>query len=336
MNIEKKTLELFELVDNRSYTEDKIDKVKALLSEGADPNYRQKEYPNETILYRVISCWYDDQRLEIVKLLFKYGVDFNMLSDIFYPLATAVGKNDIALVEFMLENGVNQGLDYALKCAIESDNIAIVTLLLTYDVDLNVFEPFEESYLTFCSEAYRCRDLKKQYEVVPGIAIAKLLIKNGADPNGIKNDSSPILEAIRHDFFDLIDCLLESGAITAPLIPIFKYANTVQMFDFLMEKGVIKNVDKIGSENQETALIYHSQQNNIEIVKYLIEKKANLYHVDIHQKTAFHYVLWSENINHIDFMLEFYDVKKCHAISSVLDGIDNKKIISILKTILEF
>lgn len=51
------TTELFELVDKRKYTNADFEKIKSLLSEGADPNFRQKEYPNETVLHRIISSW---------------------------------------------------------------------------------------------------------------------------------------------------------------------------------------------------------------------------------------------------------------------------------------
>lgn len=75
---------------------------------------------------------------------------------------------------------------------------------------------------------------------------------------------------------------------------------------------------------------YHTIQLNIGIVKYLITNGADLYHKDIHNRTVFHYTLWSEDSSFIDY----YDVKKCHKISSVFDGTDHKKTIEILKTIL--
>lgn len=328
------TLDLFELADKGKYNPDDLEKIKKLLSEGADPNFREDDYPNETVLYRVISSWEDQNRLEVVKILLTFGVDFNQTSDVFFPIDKAVCNNDFALVQFMLENGADQGLDYALKSAIERNNIDLVKLLLSCNIDLDDFEPYSKSYLTFCCEAYRIRDINVQYEIQPGIEIAKLLLSHGADPNGIDDDSSPLLEAVSHNFYELINLLLENGATLEPGISVSHYVNTPEMFQFLVDKGVIKDLNEIDISTAKTPLIYHTIQLNIDLVKYLITNGANIYHTDIHKRTAFHYALWSENLSFIDYLLKHYDVKKCHEISSVFDGTDHKKTIDKLKTIL--
>nr|WP_315239704.1 ankyrin repeat domain-containing protein [uncultured Flavobacterium sp.] len=329
------TTELFELVDKRKYTNADFEKIKSLLSEGADPNFRQKEYPNETVLHRIISSWENKNRLEIVKLLFEFGVNFNLTSDIFYPIDKAVIEGDIDLVQFMLENGVNQGLDYALKSAIERDNIDLATLLISFGINVNVAVPYAKSYLIFCCEAYRIRDRNTKYQTQPGIKMAQLLVNQGIDVNGIANDSTPILEAIAHNFYELIDLLVDYGAVIRDEINVPLWVNTVQMFQFLVNKGIIKNLNKIMLPTEQTPLIYHSAQSNFEIVKYLIQNGANLYHADKHKKTAFHYALYTENLAFIDYLLDHYDVKKCHEISSVFNEIDDKKTINKLKTILD-
>jgi ankyrin repeat protein len=328
------TAELFELVDQHQYTVADLEKIKSLLSKDADPNYRQKDYPNETILYRVISSHDEKKQLEIVKLLLDYGVDFNLISDIFYPIDQAVSNDNIVLVQFMLENGASHGLDEALKSAIERNYIDMVKLLLSRNVAYNEFKPYSKSYLTFCCEAYRLRDRSQQYEIQPGIVVAKLLLDQGADPNGINNDSSPLLEAVRHDFYELVNVLLDNGILVQPEICVSHYVNTPEMFQFLVDNEVIKDANEINLITEQTPLIYHTIQLNIGLVKYLIANGGNLYHKDIHNRTAFHYALWSEDSQFIDYLLDYYDVKKCHKISSVFDGTDHKKTIDKLKTIL--
>lgn len=329
------TKELFELVDKSSYDSTDLEKIKSLLSQNANPNYRQEEYPAETILYRVISsCGEEKERLEIVKLLVEYGVDLNLTSDIFYPICKAVDNGDIVLVKFMLENGATEGLDEALKSAIEGDHIHLVKLLVSYNVDLYEFEPYSKSYLTFCCEAYRVRDRNEQYEIQPGIEIAKLLLNKGIDPNGIDDDSSPLLEAIRHNFYELVNLLLDNGAAVASGICASHYVNTVEMFQFLVDKGVIKDLNETSLPEEISPLIYHTKQLNIDIVKYLIINGAGLYQKDTDNRTAFHYALWSENSAFIDYLLGYYDVKKCNEISSVFKGLDHKKTIAKLKEIL--
>lgn len=248
------TAELFELVDQYQYTLADLEKIKSLLSKDADPNYRQKEYPNETILYRVISSHDKKKQLEIVKLLLKYGVDFNLISDIFYPIDQAVCTGNIVLVQFMLENGAAEGLDMALKSAIERNYIDLVKLLLTCNVALNEFKPYSKSYLTFCCEAYRVRDRNIQYEIQPGIEVARLLLDYGADPNGIDNDS-PLLEAVRHDFYELVNLLIDKGAVVQPEICISHYVNTPEMFQFLLDKEVIKDLNEMNVLTEQTPLI---------------------------------------------------------------------------------
>ncbi|PXY46994.1 ankyrin repeat domain-containing protein [Flavobacterium hydrophilum] len=329
------TLELFELADQGKYDTNDLEKIKILLSEGADPNFCQKDYPNETVLYRVVSSWEDKNRLEVVKMLLTFGVDFNQKSDIFYPIEKAVFNNDFALVQFMLENGADQGLDYSLKSAIEKNNIDLVTLLLKYNINLNEFEPYAKSYLIFSCEAYRIRDKSTLYETQPEIAIAKLLIHHGIDVNGLNHEESPILEAIRHNFYDLVELLLENGAVLSTEVRASIWVNTPEMFQFLVEKGIIKDLNEIIFPREQTPLMHHIIQSNFDIAKYLIENNANLYHTDKHKKTAFHYAVYTENSAFIDYLLDYFDVKKCHEISSVLDGTDNKNIINKLKAILD-
>lgn len=329
------TKELFELVDKFRYDSTDLEKIKSLLSQGANPNYRQEDYPSETILYRVVSSWEEKERLEVVKLLVEYGGDLNLTSDIFYPIGNAVYEGDIVLVQFMLENGATEGLDDALHKAIERDHIDLVKLLITCDVDLHELKPYSKSLLVYCCEPYRVRDTKVQYEIQPGIEIAKLLLQKGIDPNGSNHNSTPLIQAIQHDFYELIELLLDNGAVAKSGIGISHHANTVEMFHFLVEKGVIKDLNEASHPQKITPLIYHTSIfSDFDIVKYLIANGADLYHTDIHKKTAFHYALWTENSAFIDYFLAIYDVKKCHEISSVFDGVDNKKVINKLKTVL--
>jgi ankyrin repeat protein len=188
--------------------------------------------------------------------------------------------------------------------------------------------------LTFCCEAYRIRDRNIQYETQPGVAIAQLLINHGSNPNGIDNDATPILEAIRHDFYDLIDLLLDNGAIIKPETSAIIAANTVEMLVYLVEKGIVKNFNAILSEDK-IPILHHTIQSNNDLVKYLIEQGADLYAKDKGNKTAFHHALFSDDLEFIDYLLNYYDVKKCHEMSSVFEAVDNKKTIKKLKEILE-
>ncbi len=333
--MQKKSISLFKLAEDGSFSEDELEKMKALLEAGADPNYKQNTYPFETVLYRVLSGWDEEEVFEAVKVLHQYGVDFNLMSDIFYPIDLAVRNKDKELVRFMLENGASLGLDQALKSAIECNDIEMTRLLLSYPIDLTVFEAQGASYLSFCCETYRLRDRHKHYEVQPGIELAKTLILQGASPNGVNNDASPLLEAIRHDFCELVDLLLENGAETPPSHDLVRYTFTEDMLEYLITKGLLKSLNDVEPIKNQTPLVFYSSLGNRDLVKHMLKNhEVDIYHTDASGLTAFHYALFSENAKYIEELLKFYDIKKCHKISSVFEGIDNKNLITKLKELI--
>ncbi|NHN26642.1 hypothetical protein FIA58_013230 [Flavobacterium jejuense] len=205
------SIELFELLDKYKYTADLVKKAVEVLKKGADSTYKQDNYPFETSLYKCLSSDESLYKFDMVKILIQNGADVNLAADIFSPLSQAVMKNDIEIIELLLENGADD-LGNSLRCAIERDNIEVVQLLINNGANVNHFEEYNCSFLEFCNEPFRCKK-DYDYEKAPGLAIAELLISCGANPDGIKNAaSSPLSEAIRHGFIDLVNLLLENGA----------------------------------------------------------------------------------------------------------------------------
>ncbi|WP_130735741.1 ankyrin repeat domain-containing protein [Flavobacterium sp. J27] len=316
------SIELFNLLDTYKYTFDLVEKAFKLLEKGADVNYKQIEYPYETSLYRCLSSGKSEYKLSMVELLIENGADVNLAADIFSPLSQAVMKNDIEIMQLLLKNGAND-FSYSLKCAIEQDEIEMVQLLINYGAQCNYFEEYNCSFLEFCNEPFRLKKEDCHYEKSPGLAMAELLISWGANPNGVENGtSSPISEAIRHNFIELVNLLLQNGAAFTDQL-IF-YCNTLEMTSFLLEKNMFFNKfckNHIG----QNVLIYNAMQSNYELVHYWINSGIDLYDFDQQGFTAFHYLIMKENRDVFEHFLPYFDIKICNTIKPILDLINHKE-----------
>ncbi|MBG6132114.1 ankyrin repeat protein [Aquimarina sp. EL_43] len=329
------TIELFKLVDKRKYSSDDITKIKLLLEEGADVNYQEPEYPFETILYRVISSWKKDERLEVVKLLLSYNVDVNVECDIFLPIEHAARKGDEKVVEFLLENGADEGLQATLKIAIEGEHIEIAKILIDTGINLDMHEGSDVPFLNYCTEPYRIRDRKKEYDIVPGVTIAKFLIDRGANPNGLPSSSiTPLQNAVNNDFFELVELLLDNGIESiAEEDPILLMVQSVEMAKILLQKGANINV-RSEKYRGSTPLISSISKENRSLIEFFIEEKANLYSVDNDGFTAFHQAVLLEDINLIKYLADHYNIKKCNEIYSLLSIVDSTSVKKIIEELL--
>ncbi|WP_445456715.1 ankyrin repeat domain-containing protein [Flavobacterium sp. HNIBRBA15423] len=327
----ERSIELFELLDGYKYTFDLVEKAVELLENGADANYKQVDYPFETSLYRCLSSGASEHKFNMVKTLIQNGADVNLKADIFSPLSQSVVKNDIEIIQFLLENGADD-FGHSLRSAIEQDNIEVVQLLINYGATVNHFENYNCSFLEFCNEPFRCKKRDYDYEKEPGLAIAELLISCGANPDGIKNaSSSPLSEAIRHGFIDLVNLLLQNGATFGDELIFF--ANTIEITNFLLEKKVIANKFCKNSRG-ENVLIYNAIQANHELVQHWIDFGIELYETDQHGFTAFHYLIMEEKMVVFERFLPYFNIKKCDEIRSILDLIDDKKMKLQIKELL--
>ena len=330
----KSTLELFELVDKRKYKPEDIEKIKSLLESGANVNYQDEDDPEEATIGRVLNSWDAKVRLDIVKLFIQFGADVNMEMDDKTTLTIAARQNDLQLMDFLLQHNAIAGIDYALKTAIEKDNFSVVELLIARGADVDCFEPYNESYLDFCGEAYRLRDRNKEYEITPGIKVANLLIEKGANVNGVDGArSNPIQSAVARNFVELAELLLKKGA--KPITqndeyPILSQVSSVEMAKLFMDSGAKVN-DINENHPGRTALSNSVESKNKKLIELFIEAGADLYAVDKHNYTAFHHALYSEDLKFLEFLLEYYDLDKCNLIKPLLEVADEQVVISFIK-----
>lgn len=330
-NPENLSKQLLTLLDKSKYQPEDFQNVRSLLQNGADPNIQESAYPYECPLERALNCWNDHQRMEMVKLLVEHGADVNKQFDLYYPIDKSVSKGDINLVKYLIEKGAQEGLQEALKTAVEKDSIEITEVLIQGGVDVNAFEANNEPYLNYCTEAYRVRDRNKAYEVLPGLKMAQLLIDKGADPCGLEDASSnPMQAAVATDFVELAELFLNNGAKPVAQheteIPLLAQVQSVEMAQFLLQNGA--NMNDQAKHNPLKACV---RAKNKKLIEFFVRQNIDLYVVDAHNITAFHEAIYSEDVKFLEYLLGYYDIKKCHEIKSVLDMADSPKVLRFLQ-----
>lgn len=297
---------LFNLLKKRGYTDLVFTEVERLIDAGADVNYRQEKYPFETTLCRALDDWDEHNVLRMVKLLVAHGADVNLDADRFYPIWFAIQKRFLSVVDHLLISGVNEDLDGALRQAIETNNFAIVSRLLTQGVNCELHQGTNESFLIYCNEAYRCRE---KPEELAGLEIAKLLLDSGADPNGIDNDGHPIGEAVRYGFLELASLLIERGGIVTSNHIFSTYYRSC--LELLIQHGADINHKNHHGQNK---LMDAVTQDELELIPTLIALGIDIYATDSKGLTALHQAVSYGNAKKLKPLLPYYDLEKCNQI----------------------
>jgi ankyrin repeat protein len=122
----------------------RIEITQELLARGANPNLRDKSGSTPLM---VATSW---GRLRETELLLAHGADLTLQSSTGTPLHTAVQTGNRAMVEFLLNKGVNPNATNQAGC-VPLDGAAnspeIVTLLLDHDARFSAGRPGRETLL---------------------------------------------------------------------------------------------------------------------------------------------------------------------------------------------
>ncbi|XP_054706488.1 ankyrin-3-like [Uloborus diversus] len=223
-----------------------------------------------------------EQKIELIKLFLKTGLNINTQNDIGRPIIhEAVKSGNEKLVKFLLNygadmNAVDKFGQTALHIALDKFQEPIVDMFLNYKFDVNSQNKEGESLLF---SACRARHEK---------AVKKLLELKVFRVNQIKNGKT-----VLH-----ILCSYSQSDLTARLV---KY-----LLDY---KADIDCVDEYGC----TPLHYACQSCNEKVVKLLLKHRAKVNHEDKERATPLHYAIVKKQLNIVQLLLEYgANVNKCY------------------------
>ena len=303
--------------------------VKFLLENGA--NINTKDNDGNTVLYYNIR--YDhygkEEMLEnakkIFNLLIKYGADVNTkdndgasLLDKSYRTSTALAQNREmfkVLVEnsFDLESRIDGGEDYPtgydytpLMIAAAINDYDMVKFLVEKGADVNAKTHFEYSSVeTPLLLSLDYEHIESRYD--ENSSVAEYLINNGANINVTNEDGeTPLMYASKVHNIKVIELLIQKGAD----INVFdNYGNTALIYGvnnletvkLLVENGADVNFYKGGSTALISACEY-SHERNIDVIKYLVSKNANINAQDNKGDTALNKTLDTSDEGSIDIL----------------------------------
>ena len=201
--------------------------------------------------------------IDIVKLLIDQGLLINLI-----PLA-AKYKN-IEIVKLLINKGMDVNEPYQrtkstittalIEAAMVNGNIDVVKVLIDTGADINAVESYLNKTALLMAIEYSDNET------------IELLIKYKADINHIDNEgNAPIDIATRLNKTDIVNLLIKNGAPN-DLARAIKYGVTDQV-EYLLSKS--KNIDALDS-NGDTALTLAIKENNVNLVKMIINKGANI------------------------------------------------------------
>ena len=198
------------------------------------------------------------------------------MKDIDWQLIFSIRRNDIEAVKLALKNGADVNIksdgSTPLIYAVKINSLEIVKLLIEKDADINIKDIWGYTALM-----YAC--------INNNLEIVKLLIKKGANVNAQDNGSWTALmhacqkanfkpgELLNDDEIDIGIKTQDNNRLTALMYAIYDYKTDLNIIKYLIEKNAdINIIDDYGN----TALAYAIDKKNKEIIDLLIEKKANI------------------------------------------------------------
>lgn len=284
------------------------EKVKSLIRQGADVNYRQRTQFGDidTPLSLVMDRFDDDtKQTEAAKIIIEAGAKADEKQVSSYLIEQAVFRKNKKLVQYLLSIGVSNGLSESLESAIENNSLEMAGLLLDHGVVLN-------GSLTFCKT----------------VETANFLLDRGEDPNGIsKKDKTPLRSAVLSDRYDLVDLLFQRGAkdVEGTLIEI---VDSVEMAKVLIKNGATLKGKSFKFRNWERFFFEKKKP----LITFFAENGVDLYVKDDSGETAFHNAIRFNDVKFLEFLLKYYDLKKCHEINDVLKIALNSKVKEFLQS----
>ena len=215
----------------------------------------------------------------------------------------ASNNNNKELVNFLIDKGVNVNTITinnsltALSIAIQNSNIDIVECLLQNGANINFINKYGENPIHIAS----------RYDSVD---IVSLLIKYGSNIHAKDNNNiTPLLVAVYHKKNEIIKTLLKAGANihdsdkkgwTSIIIACCK-TKDFSTISLLLDYGA--NIHDMTIENA-TILMIACKNNDLEMVKYVINKKVDVNAISKNGLNALCVSIQRSNMDIFKYLLE--------------------------------
>lgn len=230
-----------------------IKEVKTLIKQGANVNIADEN--GKTPLHIAAN----KGNLKLVKLLVKNGANVNAKSDGANPLYFAIfaeSDKNSRILKYLIKKGanVNTQMDNftALWMAAHKGQEKTVEILLKNGADINYKTNLSSNPIEAIVTTYNA-DIKKKEKIL------KIMIKYGADINMPTSDTFRNLTvldyAVSNEKLDLQKMLIKLGAKSNyPIINLHVQNNNIEMVKFLIKNGfALNNVDYKGNTTLDYA-----------------------------------------------------------------------------------
>ncbi|WP_353272741.1 ankyrin repeat domain-containing protein [Wolbachia endosymbiont (group A) of Urophora cardui] len=290
-----------------------LDKVKDLIAQGAN-----LETKDNTPLHN--AC--NNDRLKVVEYLIEKGASLKAKNkDGKIPLELAEQKGYTDIVEILKQTQLN--LDRELLIAVEKEDLGKVKDNIRRGANVNA-----QSRLGWASVFWA---IQKN-----NLNIVKLLVNNGADINAKDNESwMPLHWAVQLGSLDVVKYLVERGANINALtadgrtsLELAAQKNRVNVIEFLkkaqldldkelltaVQDGDLNKVEGLANQgaglntkgsNDWTLLHFAVFSNKFDIVKFLLDKNANIKAKDVYGNTPLHVAAqYDSKLEIVEFLLD--------------------------------
>ena len=221
-------------------------------------------------------------------------------------LMEAVKARSNDLIKAFIELGIDvnekddRGYPSIVYSAFYNPDTQIIDYLVDKGADINFLTDKKENILIFAARNN------------PNENIIEYLLNKGFDINFVTVDGeTPILAAAQNSHYFVLEKLIEKGANLKAvdnnnrnaLFIASKCNDRPYIISFLIEKGIPANYR---DENGNTAVLFAAQNNNVNIIKTLVEKGADLKSVNDRGFTALMSALYegNNNIEMIKYLIE--------------------------------
>jgi ankyrin repeat protein len=245
-----------------------------------------------------------DNWRSMIRLLVNHGLDVNAVIPVMGQstlLDTAVGRNDMEMVRYLLEKGADLDKGTPLSIAVAGSNAELVKLLIKKGADVNEMNGTPLALVAGKGN----------------LALVKLLVANGAKPDAypsfsvfLMNGAPALIEAVKGKHLTVVKWLLEHGASVN--IP----DRTVpgRETNELNHAYAYDRVNIMGWP----AMLHAIQSGNLDMVKLLLAHKAYIGKKGDRVSGPMWWAVRSGNVGIAKFLLSHgADVNECVAVTTM-------------------